>query len=110
MLTLDSCVVELNRQCRLTGKLFTSKGTLMNNFASKRGNTAAFQLNPVAAGCAVFLSILASSAYAQSATAGQAAETPMQTVTVSGIRRGIEDAISITEPSPPLRRCSIAIG
>ncbi|HEY1147543.1 MAG TPA: TonB-dependent receptor [Pseudoduganella sp.] len=67
----------------------------MNNFASKRGNTAAFQLNPVAAGCAVFLSILANSAYAQSATTGQAAETPMQTVTVSGIRRGIEDAISI---------------
>ncbi|WP_395401974.1 TonB-dependent receptor [Pseudoduganella sp. UC29_106] len=67
----------------------------MNNFASKRGNTAAFQLNPVAAGCAVFLSILASSAYAQSATTGQTAETPMQTVTVSGIRRGIEDAISI---------------
>jgi TonB-dependent receptor len=67
----------------------------MNNFASKRGNTAAFQLNPVAAGCAVFLSILAGSAYAQDTTSGQAAETPMQTVTVSGIRRGIEDAISI---------------
>ena len=68
----------------------------MTNFASKRGNTAAFPLNPVAAGCAVFLSILAGSAYAQSATSGQTAtDAPMQTVTVAGIRRGIEDAISI---------------
>jgi len=40
----------------------------MNNFASKRRTTAAFPLNPVAAGCAVFLTILANSAYAQSAT------------------------------------------
>ncbi|MGO4470184.1 TonB-dependent receptor plug domain-containing protein, partial [Pseudoduganella sp. RAF53_2] len=67
----------------------------MNNFASKRRTTAAFPLNPVAAGCAVFLTILANSAYAQSATTGQAADVQMQTVTVSGIRRGIEDAISV---------------
>ncbi|WP_426319072.1 TonB-dependent receptor [Pseudoduganella sp. R-43] len=69
----------------------------MTIFANKRGNTA-FRLSPVAAGCAVFVSAFAGSAYAQTATTtatGQAADAPMQTVTVSGIRRGIEDAISV---------------
>ena len=67
----------------------------MNIFANKRGNTA-FRLSPVAAGCAVFVSAIAGNAFAQSATTGQAAtDAPIQSVTVSGIRRGIEDAISV---------------
>ncbi|MEJ7807184.1 MAG: hypothetical protein WKG03_14825, partial [Telluria sp.] len=37
----------------------------MNIFSSKRADSVAFQLSPVAAGCAVFLSVLATSAYAQ---------------------------------------------
>jgi iron complex outermembrane receptor protein len=67
----------------------------MTIFANKRGNTA-FRLSPVAAGCAVFVSAFAGSAYAQTTTAEQAADAaPIQSVTVSGIRRGIEDAISV---------------
>jgi len=82
----------------------------MNIFAIKRSNSA-FQLNPVAAGCAVFLSVLAGSVYAQEAApvapvvAPAAAVTldkdgnPVQSVVVSGIRRGIEAAISIKKNS-----------
>ncbi|SHG41304.1 TonB-dependent receptor [Massilia sp. CF038] len=72
----------------------------MNIFASK-GTQAAFKLNPVAAGCAVFLSVLGSSAYAQTApaTTGANAEPVVQSVVVSGIRRGIEDAISVKKDS-----------
>lgn len=70
----------------------------------------AFQLSPVAAGCAVLLTALAGSAYAQEqqapapATAAQPAadakkeeakKEEVATVVVSGIRRGIEAAISI---------------
>lgn len=69
----------------------------MNIFASKRGNTAAFPLKPVAAGCAVFMTMLAASAQAQEAAA--ATDAPMQSVTVSGIRTGIEAAISIKKNS-----------
>lgn len=84
----------------------------MNIFANKRNKSTAFPLNPVAAGCAVFLSMLAGSVYAQDAAplapvATQAqtpAETtsdgqPLQSVVVSGIRRGIEAAISIKKNS-----------
>jgi len=83
----------------------------MNIFANKRNNSAAFQLNPVAAGCAVFLSVLAGSVYAQEAAtaapvapaaAGETAKKdgePVQQVVVSGIRRGIEAAISIKKTS-----------
>ncbi|MES3025424.1 MAG: TonB-dependent receptor [Pseudomonadota bacterium] len=90
----------------------------MKIFANK-GNTSAaqgtsFRLNPVAAGCAVLLTAMASSAYAQqaapapvpaptdaAATAAEkeAAKPAIQTVTVSGIRRGIEAAISIKKNS-----------
>jgi iron complex outermembrane receptor protein len=55
----------------------------------------AFQLSPVAAGCAVFVSAFAGHAYAQTDTAAQAAAAPMTSVTVTGIRRGIEAAISV---------------
>ncbi|MDB5747139.1 MAG: TonB-dependent receptor [Massilia sp.] len=109
----------------------------MKFFANKRAaNTAtrAFQLSPVAAGCAIFLTAFAGSAYAQQATdttntttstpaqaAGATADTtnntpnsavttgedatvsttatPIATVRVTGIRRGIEAAISIKKNS-----------
>lgn len=70
----------------------------MNIFASKRGNTAAFPLKPVAAGCAVFLSMLAAGA-AQAQSADATGDAPIQSVTVSGIRSGIEAAISIKKNS-----------
>ncbi|QYF91849.1 TonB-dependent receptor [Massilia sp. PAMC28688] len=75
----------------------------MNIFSSKRSQSAAFQLNPVAAGCAVFLALMAGSSFAQDATATAAepvkVEDGIQTVTVSGIRRGIEGAISVKKDS-----------
>lgn len=84
----------------------------MSIFANKRRQSAAFQLNPVAAGCAVFLSMMASNVYAQEAAQGEAAQAAdvtaaqadaksadVQTVVVSGIRRGIEAAISIKKNS-----------
>lgn len=104
----------------------------MSIFATKRTGEPvrnAFQLSPVAAGCAVFLSVFAGSAYAQATTqdntttttsatssvatqpasseqAATAAEptppgatAPVSTVTVTGIRRGIEAAISIKKNS-----------
>ena len=91
----------------------------MKFFANKgAANTAtrAFQLSPVAAGCAIFLTAFAGSAYAQQATdtatttpatTVATAETatvdtttpPIQTVRVTGIRRGIEAAISIKKNS-----------
>jgi TonB-dependent receptor len=74
----------------------------MKIFASKRVkrgamNGVAFQLNPVAAGCAMLLSALAGSATAQQTApvVTAAGEQPIQTVTVSGIRRGIETAIAV---------------
>lgn len=71
----------------------------MNIFAQKRSKSAAFPLSPVAAGCAVFISAMSSSVFAQAPVAGQPAAETMQTVTVSGIRRGIEDAISVKKDS-----------
>jgi iron complex outermembrane receptor protein len=85
----------------------------MNIFANKRNGSAAFQLNPVAAGCAVFLSMMAGSVYAQEAAqateAAKAADVKAEktdpnapvvpSVTVAGIRRGIEAAISVKKNS-----------
>lgn len=72
----------------------------MKHFATKR---AAFQLSPVAAGCAIFATILAGSAHAQTASTGEAAnpnpDAPVTTVTVTGIRRAIEDAIAVKRES-----------
>ena len=73
----------------------------MNTFADQR-SARAFQLKPVAAGCAVFLAVLTTSVSAQTAPApGNAAADapPVQSVVVSGIRRGIEDAISAKRDS-----------
>jgi TonB-dependent receptor len=53
-----------------------------------------FKLSPVAAGCAILLSAMAANAGAQTGTE-QATDTPVATVTVTGIRRGIEDAIAV---------------
>jgi iron complex outermembrane receptor protein len=55
----------------------------------------AFALSPVAAGCALLLAAMAGPAF------GQAAESADQvaTVKVSGIRKGIEDAISVKKNS-----------
>jgi iron complex outermembrane receptor protein len=72
----------------------------MNIFTYKRGQASsrAFELNPVAAGCAVFLSVLAAGAHAQQSPANEtpaAQEAPIQTVKVTGIRKGIEAAIDV---------------
>lgn len=92
-------------------KNFTYKGELA---AAKR---RAFQLSPVAAGCAVLLSAMAGQVYAQQAEpaaqpaaadvqaapaakpAAQADDKAVQSVVVTGIRRGIEAAISIKKNS-----------
>ena len=70
----------------------------MKTFANKR---SAFQLSPVAAGCAIFVTIMAGSAQAQTATTTDTAisDAPVTTVTVTGIRRAIEDAIAVKRES-----------
>ncbi len=60
----------------------------------------AFKLSPVAAGCAVFMALASNAAYAQETSGQDAAATgatnsAIQTVQVTGIRRGIEAAISV---------------
>ncbi|ALK98702.1 hypothetical protein AB595_22495 [Massilia sp. WF1] len=61
----------------------------------------AFKLSPVAAGCAVFMALASHAALAQETTSGQdaaatgASNSSIQTVQVTGIRRGIEAAISV---------------
>ena len=64
----------------------------------------AFRLHPVAAGCALLLSATASAAFAQSAEPASLPASSEQTdgvttVRVSGIRKGIEDAISVKKNS-----------
>ncbi|QBE64684.1 TonB-dependent receptor [Pseudoduganella lutea] len=70
----------------------------MKFFAPERRVRTALQLSPVAAGCALFVTALANPAAAQTTTT-PAAEAPITTVTVTGIRRGIEDAISVKKDS-----------
>lgn len=71
----------------------------MNKFGDKSEvavQRRIFRLNPVAAGCAVLLSAMAGQASAQQAvTPGAQADAPMQSVEVTGIRRGIEAAIDV---------------
>lgn len=71
----------------------------MTIFANKRaaGTGLVFQLSPVAAGCAIFVSAMAGNAYAQTTT--EQAAPAVATVKVTGIRRGIEDAISVKKDS-----------
>ncbi|MFA9218405.1 MAG: TonB-dependent receptor [Sphingomonadaceae bacterium] len=63
---------------------------------SSASTRVAFKLSPVAAGCTVFLSMMTGSAYAE---ADAPAAEPIQAVVVSGIRSGIEAAISIKKNS-----------
>jgi iron complex outermembrane receptor protein len=56
-----------------------------------------FKFSPVAAGCAVLL--LSGSGLAQAQDAAPAAQASGQTVVVTGIRKGIEDAISVKKNS-----------
>jgi len=89
----------------------------MNLFANKRSartqpGSLAFQLSPVAAGCAIFMALASHAAWAQDATtsgtnaganannteaaaASGASNSAIQSVKVTGIRRGIEAAISV---------------
>jgi iron complex outermembrane receptor protein len=84
----------------------------MNLFATKRsartqpGRTA-FQLSPVASGCMILVALASQTAFAQDAQVPQGTAADIQTQTVdangntvqkvqvTGIRRGIEDAISV---------------
>ncbi|MFL6671745.1 MAG: TonB-dependent receptor [Massilia sp.] len=87
-------------------KIFASKRA-----ARTRAGSLVFKLSPVAAGCTVFLSALAANVYAQetgSQAVGQAtsdqgatstAPAVIPSVTVTGIRQGIEAAISIKKNS-----------
>ncbi|EEF22356.1 conserved hypothetical protein, partial [Ricinus communis] len=68
----------------------------MKILKGKRHGQAVFELSPVAAGCAVFLSVLGAGVQAQEAApALDANGNPISQVTVTGIRLGIEAAISI---------------
>ncbi|MES2150620.1 MAG: TonB-dependent receptor [Pseudomonadota bacterium] len=72
------------------------------NQCEKQANSAgaadprAWQLRPIAAGCAIFLGVQAG---AQAQQAETEAVAPANTVVVSGIRRGIEAAISVKKNS-----------
>jgi iron complex outermembrane receptor protein len=75
------------------------------NIVNKRSartlpGSTAFKLSPVAAGCAVFMAFTSHAAYAQQTSGQDAAATGatnsgITTVQVTGIRRGIEAAISV---------------
>jgi iron complex outermembrane receptor protein len=82
----------------------------MNLFAKKRSartvpGSSAFPLSPVAAGCAVFMALASHAVYAQETTNTQdaaatgATNSGVTTVKVTGIRRGIEAAISVKKNS-----------
>ncbi len=65
-------------------------------YESNASRRAMFQLAPIAAGCAVLL-MSAGSSYAQQTA--DAAAAKLDTVVVTGIRKGIEDAISVKKNS-----------
>ncbi|WBS02552.1 TonB-dependent receptor [Pseudoduganella sp. SL102] len=75
----------------------------MHDQVSSRSSLACFPLHPIATACAVLLSLSSIPAMAQDAVAAAAApatttstgDGSIATVKVSGIRRGIEDAISV---------------
>lgn len=69
----------------------------MKMFTGKRHRSAALRLTPIAAGCAVLLSMASDLAFAQAQASADTSATA--TVTVTGIRRGIEDAISVKKNS-----------
>jgi len=75
--------------------------------ATSARRDSAYRLSPIATGCAALIIGMSSNAYAQQTapttqqpTATQDATQPQsQTITVTGIRRGIEDAISVKKNS-----------
>jgi iron complex outermembrane receptor protein len=66
-----------------------------------RGARAALPLTPVAAACALLMAAFSTPLFAQTGAAptAQADDAPISKVVVSGIRRGIEDAISVKKDS-----------
>jgi iron complex outermembrane receptor protein len=76
----------------------------MSIFATKRTAEPvrhAFQLSPVAAGCAVFLSIFAGSAYAQTTAQDNTNTTTSATSSVATQPNSAEQAAAAAEPTPP---------
>ena len=69
--------------------------TQQRRAATQAGQRALFKLAPVAAGCAVLM-VTAGSVWAQTAPT---AVGDLSSVTVTGIRKGIEDAISVKKNS-----------
>ncbi|RQO62110.1 TonB-dependent receptor [Paucibacter sp. KBW04] len=64
---------------------------------AKSSQREIFRINPVAVGCTLLM--LASGAYAQEAAKPAAATEKLDAVVVTGIRKGIEDAISVKRNS-----------
>ncbi len=62
-------------------------------------NSVALRLTPIAAGCVILLSTASGSVFAQEAVVAQDAAPAIDTIVVTGIRRGIEAAISIKKNS-----------
>jgi iron complex outermembrane recepter protein len=73
--------------------------TANNNASGSNLQRFAFRVSPIAAGCAVLISMSAGGVYAQQAPAAQADTASSSTVVVTGIRKGIEDAISVKKNS-----------
>ncbi len=74
----------------------------MKDFAHSRADapSRAFRLSPVATGCLLLVSALAgANVSAQAVDNAPAADAPVNVVRVTGIRRGIEDAISVKKDS-----------
>ncbi|PRC95190.1 TonB-dependent receptor [Solimicrobium silvestre] len=74
-------------------KIFTTKRSQVSGL-----NSVIFKISPIAAGCAILLST-AGSVYAQQADKDQQADASANTVVVTGIRSGIENAISVKRDS-----------
>ena len=58
-------------------------------------NSVALRMTPIAAGCAILLATASGSTFAQIAPAAK--DAPVDTIVVTGIRRGIEAAISVKQ-------------
>ena len=62
-------------------------------------NSVALRMTPIAAGCAILLATATGSVFAQEAVVAKDAAPAIDTIVVTGIRRGIEAAISIKKNS-----------
>ncbi len=72
------------------------KTTQKKRYESVTSQRSVFQLAPIAAGCAI---LLMSSGVSYAQQAPEAASTNLNTVVVTGIRKGIEDAILVKKNS-----------